>query len=408
MHILLIHQAFAALSEPGGTRHHEMARHMVRMGGRVTVLTGQVSYLTGRGAQKSSWCRPDADDLGVAILRCFSYQTWHRSFFQRILSFLSFMLSSFCIGLGIREVDLVWGTSPPIFQALTAWALARLKGVPFLMEVRDLWPKFAVEVGVLRNRFLIRIAESLECFLYRHADCVVINSPGFHEHVERRGARRVVVVPNGVDVSMFSPERRGGSYRAAYGLQDAFIVLYAGAHGMANDLEVFLGAAERLGDQPGLQFILVGDGKEKGKLVDLAREKGLQNVQFHPPVPKEKMPEVLASADVCVAILKPLHAFTTTYPNKVFDYMAAGRPIVLAIDGVIRQVVESAQAGLFVPPGDPAPLAEAILRLAKNPQEGKDMGQAGRRFVEKHHDRAALAKAMWEVIIETAHHKGQA
>ncbi len=405
MHILLIHQAFAALSEPGGTRHHEMARHLTKIGGRVTVLTGQVSYLTGRGAQRSAWLRREIDDVGVAILRCWSYQTWHRSFLHRIFSFLSFMFSSFFIGVRIREVDLVWGTSPPIFQALTAWALARLKGAAFLMEVRDLWPKFAVEVGVLQNRLLIRLSEGLERFLYRHADCVVINSPGFQEHVEREGGKNIVVVPNGVEVSMFNPENDGAQYRATHGLQDKFVVLYAGAHGMANDLEIFLGAAERLRDQPQIQFVLVGDGKEKENLVTRARNMCLENVHFHPPVPKEEMPEVLASTDVCVAILKPLHAFTTTYPNKVFDYMAAGRPIVLAIDGVIRQVVEEAKAGVFVPPGDPKRLAETILLMEQNQEEGKRMGKAGRQFVERHYNRAELAKVMWEVIKETARGK---
>lgn len=405
MHILLIHQAFAALSEPGGTRHHEMARHLTKIGSRVTVLTGQVSYLTGRGAQRSAWLRREIDDVGVAILRCWSYQTWHRSFLRRIFSFLSFMISSFFIGARIREVDLVWGTSPPIFQALTAWALARLKGAAFLMEVRDLWPKFAVEVGVLQNRLLIRLSEGLERFLYRHADCVVINSPGFQEHVEREGGKNIVVVPNGVEVSMFNPENDGAQYRATHGLQDKFVVLYAGAHGMANDLEIFLGAAERLKDQPQIQFVLVGDGKEKENLVTRARNMCLENVHFHPPVPKEEMPEVLASTDVCVAILKPLHAFTTTYPNKVFDYMAAGRPIVLAIDGVIRQVVEEAKAGVFVPPGDPKRLAETILLMEQNQEEGKRMGKAGRQFVERHYNRAELAKVMWEVIKETARGK---
>lgn len=405
MHILLIHQAFAALSEPGGTRHHEMARHLTKIGSRVTVLTGQVSYLTGRGAQRSAWLRREIDDVGVAILRCWSYQTWHRSFLRRIFSFLSFMISSFFIGARIREVDLVWGTSPPIFQALTAWALARLKGAAFLMEVRDLWPKFAVEVGVLQNRLLIRLSEGLERFLYRHADCVVINSPGFQEHVEREGGKNIVVVPNGVEVSMFNPENDGAQYRATHGLQDKFVVLYAGAHGMANDLEIFLGAAERLKDQPQIQFVLVGDGKEKENLVTRARNMCLENVHFHPPVPKEVMPEVLASTDVCVAILKPLHAFTTTYPNKVFDYMAAGRPIVLAIDGVIRQVVEEAKAGVFVPPGDPKRLAETILLMEQNQEEGKRMGKAGRQFVERHYNRAELAKVMWEVIKETARGK---
>ena len=187
MHILLIHQVFAALGEPGGTRHHEMARYLASQGHRVTVITGQVNYLTGDRIA-DGWAQMETDDSGVTIYRCYTYAAWHRSFFHRILSFLSFSISSFFVGLRVREVDLVWGTSPPIFQGLTAWALARLKRRPVLFEVRDLWPYFAIAVGVLRNRLLIQLARLFERFLYHGADQVVINSPGFETHVRDRMA----------------------------------------------------------------------------------------------------------------------------------------------------------------------------------------------------------------------------
>ncbi len=158
MHILLIHQAFAELGEPGGTRHHELARQLVTDGHQVTVIAGQVSYLTGERIEKG-WLQKKVDDAGVTIWRCYTYPSWHRSFAHRVLSFLSFTLSSFLSGLQVKNIDIVWGTSPPIFQVVTAWLLARLKGARFLFEVRDLWPYFAVAVGVLRNPLLIRLSE---------------------------------------------------------------------------------------------------------------------------------------------------------------------------------------------------------------------------------------------------------
>jgi hypothetical protein len=157
MHILLIHQAFAALDEPGGTRHHELARSLVQRGHRLTIIASPISYLTGakRSDQHAFIVRTELEP-GISLLRCNTYHALHRSFVHRVISFFGFMVSSFIAGLQVRQVDLVWGTSPPIFQGVTSWLLARLKRVPFLFEVRDLWPEFAMAVGVLKNRMLIR------------------------------------------------------------------------------------------------------------------------------------------------------------------------------------------------------------------------------------------------------------
>ena len=398
MHILLIHQAFAALDEPGGTRHHELARYLAQKGHKVTIIASPVSYLTGNGQQKR--VRKQVDDLGVTIIRSYTLPALHRSFVWRILSFLSFMISSFINGLFVRKVDLVWGTTPPIFQGPTAWLLARLKGVPFLLEVRDLWPAFAVAVGVLKNKTLIRLSEWLERFLYKHADQVMVNSPGFIDHVTARGARKVTLIPNGADPAMFDPQDDGAAFRQAYRLEKQFVVLYAGAHGLSNDLDVVLDAAALLKDKPGIRVVLLGDGKEKPRLQARAAELGLDNVLFLPPVPKSGMSAALAAADACLAILKPIELYKTTYPNKVFDYMAAGRPVILAIDGVVRQVVEKAQAGIPVTPGDPETLAEAITDLAANPVKCRTMGKNGRTAIEMEFSRIELAEK-FTALLET-------
>jgi glycosyltransferase involved in cell wall biosynthesis len=400
MHILLIHQAFAALDEAGGTRHFEMASYLVQRGHRVTIIASPVSYLTGQSRQASRrWVETETPLPGVTILRSYTYSALHRSFVHRVFSFLSFMISSFLVGLGVRSVDLVWGTSPPIFQGVTAWLLARLKRVPFLLEIRDLWPAFAIAVGVLRNPLLIRASHWLERFLYRHADRVMVNSPGFIEHVTGLGARWVELVPNGADPTMFDPSLDGAAFRQQHHLEGKFIVLYAGAHGLSNDLGVMIEAAHQLANEDTIQFVLIGAGKEKAGLMTQAQTLGLSNVLFLPPIPKADMNQALAASDACVAILKPLDWYKTTYPNKVFDYMAAGRPVVLVIDGVIRQVVEAAGAGLFVPPGDPSALAAAVRCLAKNPPQVQKMGVAGRVCIEKDFAREPLT-AKLELILE--------
>ncbi len=436
MHILIIHQAFASFDEPGGTRHYEFARLLAARGHKVTVIASPVSYITG---EKTSPPTPGPSPLSrmgegggekgergeVHILRASVYPGHHKSFFDRTLAFFSFMLSSFWFGLGVKNVDLVWGTSPPILQGLTAWLLARLKGAKFLFEVRDLWPLFAVAVGVLKNPALIRLAEWLERFLYRRADRVMVNSPGFVAHVtsslsggpategsvegpqsKGRGAtsspkgKRVELIPNGADPSMFDPADDGAEFRRAHALEGQFVVLYAGAHGMSNDLDVLLDAAKLLADDDKIRFALLGDGKEKPALQARAAQMGLTNVTFLPSVPKSEMPAALAAADACIAILKPLEEYKTTYPNKVFDYMAAGRPLVLAIDGVIREAVEAAGCGLFVQPGNPVAMAEAIRKLARDPKQSRLMGLKGRKYLEENFSREKMAGKLLGLLDE--------
>jgi len=400
-HILLIHQAFALLNEPGGTRHYEMARSFIQHGHRVTVITSPVSYLTGKAYQgKVRWLSHEEPEPGLRILRAYTYPALHRSFFHRLLSFFSFMFSSFFIGLGVKNVDVIWGTSPPIFQGWTAWFLARVKRVKFLFEIRDLWPAFAIAMNVLKNPFLIRLSNWLERFLYRHADLLVVNSPGFISHIEKRGGKNINLVTNGVDPDMFDPEDKGIEFRQEHGLQNAYMLLYAGAHGVSNDLEVVLQTAAITASNPGIVYVLVGDGKEKANLQNTAREMGLDNVLFVPPVPKDKMSGVMAAADACIAILKPVDMYKTTYPNKVFDYMAAGRPVLCAIDGVIREVVETAGAGIYVQPGDAQALAHAVIYLSNHQPEGYQMGMNGREYVIEHFNRSKNAVEMENLLLD--------
>ncbi len=190
---------------------------------------------------------------------------------------------------------------------------------------------------------------------------------------------------------MFKPDSKGKSFRREHNLDDKFIVLYAGAHGMSNDLDVVLKAAEHIKNFDNIRIVLLGSGKEKSTLQSLAKEMELSNVLFLPPVSKLEMKEALAAADACLAILKPIEMYKTTYPNKVFDYMAAGRAVILAIDGVIREVVVSANAGIPIPPGDPQALSAAIQALASDPSKCARLGQNGRKTIEEKFSREELA-----------------
>jgi len=395
MHILLIHQAFAALNEPGGTRHHEFARFLAERGHQISIIASPVSYLTGKNTINK---QVETEMEGrISIYRTYTYPALHKSFAHRLVSYFSFMISSFIISMKIKNVDIVWGTSPPIFQSFTAWLVSKLKQVPFLLEIRDLWPAFAIAVGVLKNKTLISLSLWLERFLYHHADKIIVNSPGYLEHVRLKGGQSITLIPNGSDAAAFSPANTV-QIRKKLGWTDKFILLYAGAHGMSNDLPTILQAAKMIEDHEKIGVVFIGDGKEKNNLFALAESLKLSNVDFLNPVPKNKIFEYLQSSDVCIAILKPIELYKTTYPNKVFDYMAAGKPIILAIDGVIREVVESADCGLFCEPGNPHAIANAILEMYDNRNELEKFGERGKVYLEQNFDRIMIAEKFTDMI----------
>lgn len=408
MQTLLIHQAFAGPDEPGGTRHFELAQHLADAGVGFTVITSRRSYLTGESRRMGESAGEAAVGSSLRVITAPSLGGVHRSFVRRVLGFFSFAASSVVLGVRQRGVDVVLGTSPPIFQAASAWLVAFLKRVPFVLEVRDLWPEFAIDMGVLTNPVLIRLSRWLEKFLYRRADHIVVNSPAYREYLLEHAVPddKITVVPNGVDTAVFEPASRGEDMRQEWGVAaDEFVVTYAGALGMANDIPTLLHAADKLKDRP-VRIVLVGDGKERRRLEEQAAQMGLDNVLFAGTVPKAELPDVLAASDACVATLMAIPMFRTTYPNKVFDYMAAGRPTILGIDGVIREVVESADGGICVPPGDSETLAQAILRLSEDSTLTRRFGDNARRYVCQHFERADQARLFGETLRAVAKGSG--
>lgn len=409
MNLLLIHQAFVSANEAGGTRHVELGQYLVERGDRMTVVTSQISYLTGKpideqrtGLRHGLFFRERGGRINV--LRAYAPAVLHKSFVWRVVAFLVFAVTSVWAGLRAGPVDVVMGTSPPIFQAVSALLVARIRRKPFLLEVRDLWPEFAIEMGVLRNPALKALSRWLEQFLYRRADHLLVNSPAYRDYLIKKGipAEKISFVPNGVDVSMFDPADRGEEIRKKFDLDGKFVAVYAGAHGAANDLDSLLTAAENLRGVPEIHVLFVGDGKERERLQREAAARSLVNVTFAGPLPKLQMPAVLAAADVCIAVLKNIPMFTTTYPNKVFDYMGAGRPTVLAIDGVIRGVIEEANGGLFVPPGNPTALADALRQLWSDASQREAMGRSARAFVEtrfNRNDQAELFRSVLQQLV---------
>ncbi|MEW6085825.1 MAG: glycosyltransferase family 4 protein [Chloroflexota bacterium] len=389
MKILLINQAFVSPDEPGHTRHFEMAKYLQTRGHELVIVASDLNYQTGQRTVVRKGIFAEQVMEGVRILRAYIYPSLHRSYFWRVLSFFSFMFSSIWTALKVKDVELMMGTTPPIFQAVSAWFVAWIRRKPFLLEVRDLWPEFGVSMGVLKNPVVISLARWLENFLYSRATHILVNSPAYKEFMIGKGVpeNKITFIPYGTDVDMFNPRVDGSSIRAELGLQDKFVVLYAGALGQANDIDTILRAAERLNTEDNIRFVLFGDGKERPRLQSEAERMKLSNVIFAGVRAKKEMPRVIASADLCLAILQDIPMFRTTYPNKVFDYMAAGRATVLVIDGVSRDLIESSNGGVFVQPGDDELLAKTILELSKDSQRVQQMGQNAREYLVKNLDR---------------------
>lgn len=393
VHTLLIHQAFVSPHEAGGTRHFELGRHVVRAGDRFTIVAGTLSYLTGGRTGPA-----DGGDVeeyeGVRVHRAWTYDSLHRSFAWRVVAFLTFMASSFWRALRVPDVDVVMGTTPPIFQAVSAALVAMLRRKPLLLEVRDLWPEFAIGMGVLTNPVGIRVARMVEAWLYRRASRLLVNSPAYVTYLQGRGvpADRIDLVPNGVDPAMFDPSLDGRAFRETHGVAaDAYVVTYAGALGPANDIGTLLDAMALLRHEAGLVLLLAGGGKDVVRLQARVGDEGLSSVRFLGALPKTEMAGLLAATDACIAILQDIPEFRTTYPNKVFDYMAAARPTILAIDGVIRDVIEQARGGVFVPPGNATALAAAIEAYVSDPARGREDGARARTHVIAHFDRGEQA-----------------
>ena len=249
--------------------------------------------------------------------------------------------------------------------------------------------EFGVSMGVLKNPIIIALARWLENFLYARATHILVNSPAYRTYMIEKGVheKQVTFIPYGTDIDMFNPGVDGSSIRQKLGLEEKFVVLYAGAMGPANDIYTVLRAADRLRNEPKIRFVFFGDGKERSRIEETAHEKQLDNVIFAGVAPKKEMPCVVASADLCLAILQDIPMFRTTYPNKVFDYMASARPTVLVIDGVVREVIEASNGGVFVEPGNDELLAKAILTLSRDPRRVKQMGENARAYLVRNLDR---------------------
>lgn len=365
MNILFLADNFPPERNAAATRVHERACYWVKDGHRVTVITSAPNFPYGKVFPGFRNRGSVAEVDGIRVVRVRTFISPNAGFFLRTADFVSYMLAAVVAGLREDEPDIVAATSPQFFAAVGGWVLSRLRRVPFVFELGDLWPASIEAVGASRNRLLIAFLEKVELFLYRESAAVVALTHRFREDLVRRGipGERVTVVRNGVDLPRYAPRPRDASLVRAWGLEGRFVVGYLGTHGLAHGLANVLEAAERLRDSD-TKFLLVGAGAERETLVREVARRGLPNVVFEPAQDKAQMPRVWSLCDVALVHLKNDAVFGTVIPSKIFEAMGMGLPILLVSPpGEAREVVLAEGAGVWVPAGSPGALADAVRVL---------------------------------------------
>jgi colanic acid biosynthesis glycosyl transferase WcaI len=344
---------------------------------------------------------------GVNVVRTWLLPFPNRKAYERMLNYTSFFASAASTGLFLSRPQVVIATSPQLLVGLSGWWLARTKRVPFVFEVRDLWPESLAAVGMgSGNSLLHRALAKIAGFLYRHSNRVVVVTPAFQDYLVERWRvprEKISVIENGVETRLFAPETFTGE--AATGLrrelraEGKFVVSYIGTMGMAHGLETIIAAAAQLRDEnPEIVFLMVGEGAEKQRIAALARERGLTNLRFVDQQPREKIPAYICASDVCLVLLKKTDLFKTVIPTKMLEFMSCARPVILGVDGQARAILEEARAGLAIEPENSSALVNAIRYLAANRDMARQLGLNGREHVVRKFSRRQTAEEYIHVL----------
>jgi glycosyltransferase involved in cell wall biosynthesis len=399
VNILILHQYFLEEDGSGGSRFNEMTKIWCRNGHNITVIAGMMPDHTGskRAEYKGKvlYKRKQGD---ITVYRCHVSRSYNKNFFGRFLGYLTFMATSFFVMFfKLKEsYDVILMTSPPIHLGINAMLFSRLKKCKFIFEVRDLWPESIIETGVVRNKMLIWLLFRLESMLYRNAHMINVLTPAFQKTlIEKKNvpAQKVIYIPNAADFELsdtllntFDPSFKRKEEKA----EGKFVIIYVGAHGLANGLGQILDTAELLSDT-NVVFWLIGKGMQRGALIAESEKRHIANVRFFEPVPKNDVLKYIIASDMGVSILIKREVFKTIYSNKTFDYMACRKPVFMVIDGISRELIENADAGIFVEPENPSDFANKIRLYLNSHDKIKRQGENGYKYLKMNFDRQKLA-----------------
>jgi len=403
LHILFLTDNFPPESNAPASRTFEHCREWVRAGHQVTVITCAPNFPKGKvfdGYRNRLWQQELM--AGIRVIRVWSYITANEGFVKRILDYQSFMLSATLAAPFVRGVDVVVGTSPQFFTACAAYLVSRMKRIPFVFELRDMWPESIKAVGAMKDSAVIRVLERIEMFLYRKAARIVTVTHAFKDTLIRRGidGQKIEVVTNGVDLSHFSPQAKDAQLLAQHGLDGKFVAGYIGTHGMAHALETLLDAAQTLQQTPGaenIRLLFLGDGARKAELANQAQARGLGNVMFLDAVPKDQVKRYWSVLDVAVIHLRKTELFTTVIPSKLFECMGMGLPVLHGVAGESADIVVREKVGEVFESENAQQLVEGLLRMRDQPEAYAAYQQHGLAAAIRY-DRKHLALKMLQVF----------
>ena len=407
MKVVVVYQYYQGHGAPGHSLVYELTQYLADRGHDVTVVSGETGYMQ-RNMPNLPWyqriVRRERDGK-VNVVRTYTYSELHRSYLGRLLSFISFSLSCPLGLLSVAKPDVVLASSPPIFPMFPAWLICKLRRIPFVLEVRDLWPASAVQMGILKNRQLIGIMAWMERVLYNQSKRIVALTEGIRDDICSRGwsKNKVELVTCGVDFDKLYPDVPGAAFiRDKFGWQDKKIVLYFGALGEANNLPVTLRTAQRLQSREDILFVLIGDGMKRAETERQVKELGLKNVLLLPPVPKDEARLYINAADMCLVTLRDIPLFDGAIPTKLIDYMACGKPVLCGIRGEAETIVECAGAGVMFEPDNDEQLGKLIVDLLRDKALTKKMGTGGLSYVQSRFSALKMRQQMESLLSAVA------
>jgi len=408
MKILYVSQHYPPEMGALAGRAAELSRHFALLGHEASVLTGFPNHPRGvvfpDYLEKSRRFFFRETLNGVDVVRTSFLLRPNRGALDRVLSYGSFCLSAIFRGIFLESPDVVIGTSPPLPIAIAGYVIGRLKGADVIFEVRDLWPESLEGVGLGEKKsWLYNFVAAIVRFLYKHSDHIVVVTPAFKEYLNKNWnvpLEKMSVVVNGVETERFQPMAADPEIRRQLGIpDDHFVAAYVGTMGMAHGLETFLQVATLLQDRaPQITLLMVGDGGNRNELLKIAAERKLRNLVVAEQQPREKIPAIINSADVCLSLLKNQAVFKTVIPTKMLEYMACGRPVVLSVGGQAEQILLEANAGISIEAENSAAIADAILAIYADPGARKRFGENGRAYVTTHMERSKTARDYLDVL----------
>ncbi len=404
IHILYISQYFPPEMGAPSARVFELSRRWIERGAEVTVLTAFPNHPTGVIPPEylgKKYLEEKKD--GIKVIRTYIYAAPNKGFLRRSLSYFSFLCSAIIQGTAkVGKPDIIIATSPQFFVGIAGYIISRFKKIPFVFEVRDLWPESIVQLGLLKNKMIIRFLEYIELILYKKSKHIIGVADSTIEVLRSRGIshNKISIIKNGVDLNLFRNSISREEAKIKHHLEGKFIVSYIGTLGLSHALDTVLESAKLLMDNTDIIFLLVGEGAEKETLKEQARKANLQNVIFQDQIEKQQLPEYYSLSDLILVTLRALPLFKKVIPSKLFEIMAMEKPIVLGVNGEARKLVEKADAGIFVQPENASDLANKIMYLKQYPKHSQKLGQNGLNYVRKHFDRNKLADDYLEILAE--------